>query len=563
VEEPVLTLDSTRLRAEPGGQVQLSVKVRNPGHLVESFRLDVLGLDPSWTQVHPPELPVYPGKEESAIVVISPPAHSQAPDEALPFAVRAVSTLDPERSVVEEGDLEVGRILDLQGAITPVTSRARWSGRHRVTYTNWGNSVVHLRLSILDKDELLGFRLAPEQVTVPVGGSASARLRVRARKPFLRGVPVHRPFQVVGESGTGPVLGTPRSAAARAGVPDPGRPVLDGALQQQPILSRAVVTLVGLLVAAVVALFAIGLKTSKVPGATVEDVAPAAPAKLTAESVSGTQIQLTWAASDRAQGYQVKSFSPAGAEQDTLPVAGLATTLTVQKLKPLTEYCYRVLAFRGANGSQSAQQCAKTSSGELPPPTDVQAVLQGGADFVVSWKDSEQNDHVILLDGSPLGDPKPKGESSATVTIPAGSHRIQVIGRRPPDQSSQPSKAVTVQSSGAGTATATPPTDGSAGSPTPTSSAQSTSGGGTGAVTVSGWMAAFGPFQETPLAQSALTRLQAAGFSKARIVPVNQTGLGVNGIVVVVDGLPDAAAAQRICDAQKDTADCQPAHAPG
>jgi hypothetical protein len=136
VEEPVLTLESTRLRAEPGGQVQLSIKVRNPGHLVESFRLDVLGLDPSWSQVHPPELPVYPGKEESAIVVLSPPAHSQAPDEALPFAVRAVSTLDPERSVVEEGDLEVGRILDLQAAIVPVTSRARWSGKHQVTYTN-------------------------------------------------------------------------------------------------------------------------------------------------------------------------------------------------------------------------------------------------------------------------------------------------------------------------------------------------------------------------------------------------------------------------------------------
>lgn len=59
-------MDVKRLRAEPGGQAQLSVKVKNPGHLVESFRMDVVGLDPTWWQVHPPELAVYPGKEESA-----------------------------------------------------------------------------------------------------------------------------------------------------------------------------------------------------------------------------------------------------------------------------------------------------------------------------------------------------------------------------------------------------------------------------------------------------------------------------------------------------------------
>src|SRR6185312_8535065 len=190
---------------------------------------DVVGLDPSWWQVHPPELAVYPGKEESAVVLLTPPANAQAPEEALPFGVRAVSTLDAQRTVVEEGDLEVGRVLDLQASITPVTSRGRWAGRHRITYLNWGNSPVHLRLSVDDKDEELGFRLEPEQVSVPVGGSASARLRVRPRNPFLRGAPVRRPFQVVGESaGAAPTPGTPRSAATRAGVPDPSRPVLDG-----------------------------------------------------------------------------------------------------------------------------------------------------------------------------------------------------------------------------------------------------------------------------------------------------------------------------------------------
>ena len=224
MEEPVLTMDVRRLRAEPGGQAQLSVQVKNPGHLVESFHMDVVGLDPSWWQVHPPELAVYPGKEESAVVLLKPPENAQAPDEALPFGVRAVSTLDAQRTVVEEGDLEIGRVLDLQASITPVTSRGRWSGRHTITYQNWGNSPAHLRLTVSDKDEELGFRLEPEQVSVPVGGSATARLRVRPRNPFMRGQPVHRPFQVVGESAgaAAPPPGVPRSAAARAGRARPG-----------------------------------------------------------------------------------------------------------------------------------------------------------------------------------------------------------------------------------------------------------------------------------------------------------------------------------------------------
>jgi hypothetical protein len=74
MDEPVLTMQTARLHAEPGGQVQLPVKLRNPGRLVELFRMDVVGLDSSWRQVHPPELNVYPGTEEaSAVVVLTPP----------------------------------------------------------------------------------------------------------------------------------------------------------------------------------------------------------------------------------------------------------------------------------------------------------------------------------------------------------------------------------------------------------------------------------------------------------------------------------------------------------
>ena len=201
----------TRLRAEPGGQAQISVKVKNPGHLVEAFRMDVVGLDPSWWQVHPPELNVYPGKEESAVVLLKPPVNAQAPEEALPFGVRAVSALDAQRTVVEEGDLEVGRVLDLQGSIRPVTSRGRWFGRHQRQLSELGQLSRPPAPHGQGPRGGAGLPLEPEQLSVPVGGSASAKLRVRPRKPFIRGAAVRRPFQVVGES-----AGSVRRPARRA-----------------------------------------------------------------------------------------------------------------------------------------------------------------------------------------------------------------------------------------------------------------------------------------------------------------------------------------------------------
>lgn len=584
MDEPVLTMDSNRLRAEPGGQAQVSVKVRNPGQLVESFKLDVVGLDAEWWQVHPPELGVYPGKEESAVVVLSPPAQAEAPEHALPFGVRVVSTLDNARSVVEEGDLEIGRVQDLQAAITPVTSRGRWSGKHDITYTNWGNSPAHLRLSISDKDEALGFQLVPEQLTVPVGGTASAHLRVRPRNPFLRGQPAHRPFQVVGEvAGAGPVPGTPRSAAARAGVPDPGRPVLDGAIQHLPILSKAVIVLAALLLAAIVGVVLLLLQIGSVPGARQPDAAPEAPAGFVADSVAADLIQLRWDAVDRAATYRVQRVDEAGAAVlQVTEVPGGATALDAKVEQPSTRMCYQVVAVRGQlTGPPSERQCATSRNGQLPAPTDVKAV-PAPTGFAVSWTDNPLNDHVILVDGSPTVQP-PAGISNATVPVPAGRHCIQVLAKRGQSLSSPPSSEVCVESAGTpppagggaaggGAAGGGAAGGGAAGGGAAGGSAAgggaagggaagggaagggAAGGGGTpgtgGGGALSGWVAVVGPpYQEQSLADSTLRQVQAAGVT-AQIVPVTALPrLGYKfGMFVVITGFTTRDQALQVCN---------------
>lgn len=85
-----MTLGSTRLQVEPGGQVQFPVSIRNQSQLVESFRMDLVGLDPDWWQVEPPDLAVYPGREDSVLVVLRPPVQVEIPEGAIPSGFELV-----------------------------------------------------------------------------------------------------------------------------------------------------------------------------------------------------------------------------------------------------------------------------------------------------------------------------------------------------------------------------------------------------------------------------------------------------------------------------------------
>ena len=154
--------------------------------------------------------------------------------------MRVWSEVEGGGSAVAEGDLDVGSVAGLQAKLTPIASSGRWSGRHTLTISNWGNAPARLRITPEDPDQALGFLVSPEVVDVPLGGEAISRLKVRTRHPTLRGAAQRLPFQVACE---------PDAAGGVAGpVPsrrDPGRPVVDGAFNQKPILTRMVVAVAG------------------------------------------------------------------------------------------------------------------------------------------------------------------------------------------------------------------------------------------------------------------------------------------------------------------------------
>src|SRR5690349_10805162 len=105
--DPIITMEPAELSVQPGAQQRVEVTVRNPGSLVEDYRLEVIddttgGGPAAWAQVLPETVQVYPGESASAVVVFTPPEGVLAPTGRFGIAVRAVSTVSADAGAVTE-----------------------------------------------------------------------------------------------------------------------------------------------------------------------------------------------------------------------------------------------------------------------------------------------------------------------------------------------------------------------------------------------------------------------------------------------------------------------------
>jgi hypothetical protein len=362
--DPLISLDTEHAAVQPGGQVRVTVTITNTGNLVEGFWLQVLGPAAAWAEVVPPEISVYPQQDATAAVILSPPSDGSALSGLLPFGVLASSTLDANTSAAAEADLEIGELHSLQAKIIPVTSTGRWRGRHVIQLSNWGNSQAQLQMVARDPDDALGFYLSPSYVDLPPGGQTTVRLSARSKRPFLRGTAVRIPFQVIGEPLDG---GTQPPPAVPYG--DPSRPVIDAALNQKPILSRGLLTLLVLLVAGAVALVAFAVTRTETP---VPDLYPrGAPPKgvLRVVGVTASSVSLAWDPVALVERYDLQQVDPA--TQNVIknnPLDAALTGTDVVGLPPEKEVCFRLTVTRAkTTGPPSDLVCATTAAAPATP----------------------------------------------------------------------------------------------------------------------------------------------------------------------------------------------------
>ncbi|MGB6005268.1 MAG: fibronectin type III domain-containing protein [Ornithinimicrobium sp.] len=402
MSDPVVSIEPSSLTVEPGGQVRLEVKISNQSTIVDGYRITVFddrelrGAESGpadWVEVLPPDgaadqdgahVSVYPQQQQSVVLIFSPPPGGETLGGSWAFAVRVASVVDEDSSIVLEGDLELGRVLSTQGKLTPVTSSGRWRGLHVVQLTNWGNTARRLRLRGEDPDEALAYFIHPEVVEVAVGGTATARVKVRTRAPRLRGAVARLPFTVVGTEDSGQAeTSSDETQDAPAAPPPPAQPrmprmppslsptgdgervVIDGAFTQRPILTRAFVTGLVLLLAGLIALIAFALSRRE-EVVTYESLGVPPTPVLTAETTGSDTILLSWAPVSRVEGYVLERLQPNSdttiSTQDLDPELGAHP---VDDLDSDTEACFTLTAIRGDEKSPPSERaCSRTEPAE-------------------------------------------------------------------------------------------------------------------------------------------------------------------------------------------------------
>jgi hypothetical protein len=360
VTDPILRLDPARLSVEPGGQATLTLTVTNPGTIVEGYVVDVVSQTPvPWVEVAPPSLSVYPQQEATAVIVFSPPSGPGAPGGSLPFGVRVRSEVEGGGSAVAEGDLDIGSVSGLRAKLTPIASTGRWSGRHTLKVSNWGNAPARLRIAPEDPDQALGFLVSPEIVDVPLGGEVVSRIKVRTRHPTLRGAAQRLPFRVTcapddAQPGEAPPVGVSTASA----------PVVDGAFNQKPIVTRMVVAVAGLALLALIAGLVYLVTRDDAGGDEERPQQPDQPTGLAAATTPGI-VTLSWDRVADVQDYKLLMTAPVTGESEiaTAPAADDPGRLESRvKVETEDNYCYQVVAVReGApDSAPSKQECVQT-----------------------------------------------------------------------------------------------------------------------------------------------------------------------------------------------------------
>jgi hypothetical protein len=401
--DPVVTVDADSVSVEPGGQASVTVRVRNLSAIVEGFRLDVLGEAAGWARVLPEQLEILPQGEGLATVLFQPPSGVSTRAGQVPFGVRATSKVDAAASAVAEGDLQVGNVSLSQAKLTPVTSKGRFSARHRIEFSNWGNTPVRLKLEASDPDNALGFLLAPEYLDLPLGSTRGAKLKVRARKPFVRGTPQRRQFRVVGRPVGAGMLEPAAGPSPQPYAYDPSTPGVDGAFEQKSIIGRG---LLPLAVIAIAAAATIGYFTSRPEKDPADEVvAPPTPQSFKAEVASSDTATLTWTPGSRVDGYKLLTIDPATAQQPR-PTPTKTEDLDaelgkhdVPGLAAGTQNCFSLVAVRdNAESAPTQPQCIVLPPADQPGapavPTEVKATVSGDQ-ALITWAPDSATKHRV------------------------------------------------------------------------------------------------------------------------------------------------------------------------
>ncbi|MCT4354427.1 hydrolytic protein [Streptomyces sp. Je 1-79] len=233
----------------PGGEATTTLNVRNDSDIVEAYTFTVVGDCAAWATVEPARVSLYPGTSETVTVRLAPPRSPEVRAGEVPLGVRVLPAEHPDRVVVAETTVRVEEFREIRQELTPRRRRGWLGARYRIALRNQGNAAVSLALAGRQAGEELGLRTDRQQQRLEPGESVEIGLKAKARALMWFGEPVSRPFEIeVAEA----------AEEGQDGEREPAEPgVLEGEFVQLPLLPKWLLILLALIMALLVAWFAL------------------------------------------------------------------------------------------------------------------------------------------------------------------------------------------------------------------------------------------------------------------------------------------------------------------
>ena len=195
-----LRADQARATLTPGAPALIPLRLENSGPATEEVALSVEGVPGAWLREGDQQvIRLAPGAQAAASLTVAVPRAPEALAGDYNVLVRARPLGGAEGSTTQlRWTVLPFQALDMR--VAPPRADARGPADYQVLLRNMGNGPASYFLSFEDEDELLGYALEHDEVTLDPGESARVGLRVEAAGRLFGG-PQEHPFTVRADDG--------------------------------------------------------------------------------------------------------------------------------------------------------------------------------------------------------------------------------------------------------------------------------------------------------------------------------------------------------------------------
>lgn len=228
------------VEVQPGEGGIVTVTVTNTATVIDSYEVEVYGLDPRWVEVSPAKLSLFPGETGSVTIRVQLPI--DYPSSQRLISINVASDDDPRAFNLTEVELLVAPRTEVAVAVDPTVVTGGRSATFGLVVSNHGNAVARATAFAIDPEELAGFEIVPPTVAVPPGRDQVIRITAKGGRAWF-GQARARNFTFGVDSELSGTL---------IGVEDPVRVETTAVFIQRARIGRWLMSLLGLLTAAAV-----------------------------------------------------------------------------------------------------------------------------------------------------------------------------------------------------------------------------------------------------------------------------------------------------------------------